>query len=170
MRAPAAAMVIAGAAEPPCRPRSARYAEKGYPNYADPEPDGSRAPRWRNGGGGGQAKKSEARRGRKRGRREASEEAAAAKFQPPILQVEEAAAREHGTKRRMTGATVAGEAFPMIEDGEEEVAVTDGGVDERGVGKSWKLRVKETLRAFSSNYLHFVQVALLVIFVVERGK
>jgi len=157
-RDPAAGMVIAGAAAAPCRPRSARYAEKGYPSYA--EPDRRRAPRWRN-DGGGRAKDPESRRGRKRGRG-VSAEAAAVKVEPAILQVEEAVAQEHGRKRRLTGAaanvTAVGKAFPLIEDAEDEVASTGGGADERGGGKSWRLRVKETLRAFSSNYLHFVQV------------
>ncbi|PUZ66191.1 hypothetical protein GQ55_3G287300 [Panicum hallii var. hallii] len=151
-------MVIAGTAAAPCRPRSARYAEKGYPSYA--ELDGRRVPRWRN-DGGGRAKNPESRRGRKRGRGVSADAVAAVKVEPPILQVEEAVAQEHGMKRRMTGATVSvtavGKAFPLIEDAEEEVASTDGGADERGGGKSWRLRVKETLRAFSSNYLHFVQ-------------
>jgi euchromatic histone-lysine N-methyltransferase len=155
-------MVIAGAAAAPCRPRSARYAEKGYPSYK--ELDGRRAPRWRN-DGGGRAKNLESWRGRKRGRGVSAEAAAAAavKVEPAILQVEEAVAQEHGRKRRMTGAapsvTAVGKAFPLIEDAEEEVASTDGGADKRGgVGKCWRLRVKETLRAFSRNYLHFVQV------------
>ncbi|KAG2619590.1 hypothetical protein PVAP13_3NG122700 [Panicum virgatum] len=154
-------MVIAGAAAAPCRPRSARYAEKGYPSYK--ELDGRRAPRWRN-DGGGRAKNLESWRGRKRGRGVSAEAAAAAavKVEPAILQVEEAVAQEHGRKRRMTGAapsvTAVGKAFPLIEDAEEEVASTDGGSDKRGgVGKCWRLRVKETLRAFSRNYLHFVQ-------------
>jgi len=90
-----------------------------------------------------------------------SAEAAAVKVEPAILQVEEAVAQEHGRKRRLTGAaanvTAVGKAFPLIEDAEDEVAFTGGGADERGGGKSWRLRVKETLRAFSSNYLHFVQ-------------
>ncbi|KAG2627903.1 hypothetical protein PVAP13_3KG265290 [Panicum virgatum] len=150
-------MVIAGAAAAPCRPRSARYAEKGYPSYA--EPDSRRAPRWRN-DGGGRANHPESRRGRKRGHG-VSAEAAAVKVEPAILQVEEAVAQEHGRKRRLTGAaanvTAVGKAFPLIEDAEDEVASTGGGADERGGGKSWRLRVKETLRAFSSNYLHFVQ-------------
>lgn len=34
--------------------------------------------------------------------------------------------------------------------------------DATGTGKSAKLRVKETLRAFNSHYLHFVQVPLCV--------
>ncbi|CAN6347028.1 unnamed protein product [Urochloa humidicola] len=158
-------MVIAGAAAAPCRPRSARYAEKGYPNYADP--DERSAPRWRDDGGGGRrAKKPEVRRGRKRDSGEAAEVAVVGKIQPPILQVEEAAvAQEQGRKRRMTdaaaSATAAGKAFPLIEDGVEEeevvVASTDGGADERGVRKSCRLRVKETLRVFSSTYLHCVQ-------------
>ncbi|CAL5094701.1 unnamed protein product [Urochloa decumbens] len=160
-------MMIAGAAAAPCRPRSARYAEKGYPNYADP--DERSAPRWRNddGGGGRRAKKPEARRGSKRESGEAAEAAVAGKIQPPILEVEEAAvAQEQGRKRRMTDAaaraTAAGKVFPLIEDGvvdeeEDEVASTDGGADESGVRKSCRLRVKETLRVFSSTYLHCVQ-------------
>jgi [histone H3]-lysine9 N-trimethyltransferase EHMT len=57
-------------------------------------------------------------------------------------------------------AMAAGKIFPLIED--EGMTPTDGGGDELGdVGggcKSWRLRVKETLRAFSTYYLHFVQV------------
>jgi euchromatic histone-lysine N-methyltransferase len=42
-------------------------------------------------------------------------------------------------------------------DGGDEADEHGGG---EGGGKSARLRVKETLRAFSSYYLHFVQVAL----------
>ncbi|RLN30434.1 hypothetical protein C2845_PM05G23990 [Panicum miliaceum] len=103
---------------------------------------------------GAAAKNPDSRRGRKRGRRLSAEAVAAAvKVEPPILQVEEAVAQEHDRKRRMIGA-----AAGVTADAEEEVASTDGaGADERGGGKSWRLRVKETLRAFSSYYLHFVQ-------------
>jgi hypothetical protein len=59
-------------------------------------------------------------------------------------------------------AMAAGKIFPLIEDEDEGMTPTDGGGDELGdVGggcKSWRLRVKETLRAFSTYYLHFVQV------------
>ncbi|KAJ1262695.1 hypothetical protein BS78_09G129300 [Paspalum vaginatum] len=158
-------MVVSGDAAAPCRPRSARYADKGYPNYA--EADGRRARLWKNKGGvGGRAKKPEARVVRKRGREPASEgpASAAGKVPPAILQDEEAVAQEQGRKRRVTGAAAAGEVFPVIEhdDQGEEMASTGGGGDELGDaggggGKSWRLRVKETLRAFSSNYLHCVQ-------------
>ncbi|KAF8765778.1 hypothetical protein HU200_008287 [Digitaria exilis] len=147
-------MVVLDAIASPCRPRSARYAEKGYPNYA--ELDARRRPRWRS-DGGGRAKKPKVRSGRKRRRGEDVEAAAVGKVQPSILQAEEAVTQEHGRKRRMTDATAADKVFPLIEDGivdgEEEAASTD----ERGVGDYWRQRVKETLRMFSTNYLHFVQ-------------
>ncbi|XP_066367440.1 histone-lysine N-methyltransferase, H3 lysine-9 specific SUVH4-like isoform X2 [Miscanthus floridulus] len=167
-------MVIPGAGAAgaePCRPRSARYAEKGYPNYA--EDDQCLAPRWRKDGTGGRAKanKPEARRGRKRGLGDAAAEevvVAAGKAPPPILQREEAVAQDQGRKRRMTGAAAsvaaAGKAFPLIADEDDEkveVSATEGGGDERGAAgvcsKNPRLRVMKTLRAFSTNYLHFVQ-------------
>ncbi|CAO2150119.1 unnamed protein product [Urochloa humidicola] len=153
-------MVTAGAAAAaPSRPRSARYAEKGYPNYADP--DGCSAPRWRDDGGGGgrrgrgRAKNPEAQRGRKRESGEAAEAAVVRKIQPPILQVEEEAAvvQEQGRKRRMVDAAASATAAGKVVV-EEEVASTDGGADE---SKSCRLRVKETLRMFSKTYLHCIQ-------------
>ncbi|KAG0517903.1 hypothetical protein BDA96_09G128900 [Sorghum bicolor] len=162
-------MVIPGAGAEPRRPRSARYAEKGYPNYA--EHDQCPAPRWRSGVTGGRANKPEARRGRKRGLGDAAAEdvvVAEGKAPPPILQREEEAAQDQGRKRRMTDAAAsvaaAGKVFPLIADeGDEEVEVsaTEGGGDERGAAgvcsKNPRLRVMKTLRAFSTNYLHFVQ-------------
>lgn len=50
-------------------------------------------------------------------------------------------------------------AVPVSCAGVAPAAVED---DRMGTGKSAKLRVKETLRAFNSHYLHFVQVALCV--------
>nr|CAB3461624.1 unnamed protein product [Digitaria exilis] len=147
-------MVVSDAVASPSRPRSARYAEKGYPNYA--ELDARRGPRWRS-DGGGRAKKPEVRRGRKRRRGEDVEAAAVGKVQPPILQAEEAVTQEHGRKRRMTDATAADKVFPLIEDGIEDGEEEAASTDERGVGKNWRQRVKETLRMFSTNYLHFVQ-------------
>jgi euchromatic histone-lysine N-methyltransferase len=167
-------MVIPGAGAEPRRPRSARYAEKGYPNYA--EHDQCPAPRWRSGVTGGRANKPEARRGRKRGLGDAAAEdvvVAEGKAPPPILQREEEAAQDQGRKRRMTDAAAsvaaAGKVFPLIADeGDEEVEVsaTEGGGDERGAAgvcsKNPRLRVMKTLRAFSTNYLHFVQVSSLL--------
>nr|CAB3465389.1 unnamed protein product [Digitaria exilis] len=131
-------MVVLDAIASPCRPRSARYAEKGYPNYA--ELDARRRPRWRS-DGGGRAKKPKVRSGRKRRRGEDVEAAAVGKVQPSILQAEEAVTQEHGRKRRMTDATAADKVFPLIEDGivdgEEEAASTD----ERGVGDYWRQRM-----------------------------
>ncbi|CAN6373503.1 unnamed protein product [Urochloa humidicola] len=154
-------MVTAGAATAPSRPRSARYAEKGYPNYADP--DRRSAPRWRDddGGGGrrGRAKKPEARRGRKRESGEVAEAAlVVGKIQPPILQVEDEA-EDQGRKQRrvMDAAASATAAGSVIEDGvveESEVASADEGADE---SKSCRLRVKETLRMFSKTFLHCIQ-------------
>uniref|UniRef100_A0A8R7P6Z8 YDG domain-containing protein n=1 Tax=Triticum urartu TaxID=4572 RepID=A0A8R7P6Z8_TRIUA len=84
----------------------------------------------------------------------------------PLLQgmeVESDAVALDGRKRRrtvtapMAMAMTACEVLALPKDN-EEVAPVDGGADEHGGGgKSWRLRVKETLRAFSSNYLHFVQ-------------
>lgn len=169
-------MVITGAGPAePCRPRSARYAEKGYPNYAEVDQCG--APRWRSDVSGGRANKQEARRGRKRGLGDAAEEVAAAaagKAPPPILQREEAVAQDQGTKRRVTGAAAsvaaAGKVFPRIADddadNEVKMSATEGRGDEPGAagvcGKNPRLRVMETLRAFSTSYLHFVQVYSLL--------
>lgn len=175
-------MVIPGAGAEPCRPRSARYAEKGYPNYA--EHDQGLAPRWRKDGTGGRSDKPEARRGRKRGLGDAAAEevvVAAGKAPPPILQREEAVAQDQGRKRRMTGAAAgvaaAGKAFPLIADNDEEeveVSATEGGGDERGAAgvcsENPRLRVMKTLRAFSTNYLHFVQVSLLTLISPLKGK
>ncbi|KAL6610041.1 hypothetical protein ACP70R_040010 [Stipagrostis hirtigluma subsp. patula] len=160
-------MTVAGAAATPYRPRSARYAEKGYPNYAEETDERRGEPR--RGYGGGQVKKPAARRGRKRGRGAAAE--AAGKALPLILQGEDAeeAEAQEGTKRLRTGdaaaevGAAAGKVFPSIEEQKVEVVPMDGGADDErgdvggGSGKSWRLRVKETLRAFSRNYLHFVQ-------------
>ncbi|KAL6615984.1 hypothetical protein ACP70R_038254 [Stipagrostis hirtigluma subsp. patula] len=94
---PAAPMTVAGAAVAPCRPRSARYAEKGYPNYAEETDERRGEPR--RGDGGVQVKKPAARRGRKRGRGAAAE--VAGKALPVILQGEEAeeAEAQEGRKR-----------------------------------------------------------------------
>ena len=48
-------------------------------------------------------------------------------------------------------------AVPISCAGAAPAAAEDDGM---GTGKSAKLRVKETLRAFTSHYLHFVQVVL----------
>jgi euchromatic histone-lysine N-methyltransferase len=106
---------------------------------------------------------------------------AAGKAPSPILQREEAVAQDQGRKRRMTGAAAgvaaAGKEFLLIADDDEEVEVsaTEGGGDERGAAgvcsKNPRLRVMKTLRAFSTNYLHFVQVSLLtMIFTIERQR
>ena len=81
----------------------------------------------------------------------------------------------------MTGAAAsvaaAGKAFPLIADEDDEkveVSATEGGGDERGAAgvcsKNPRLRVMKTLRAFSTNYLHFVQVSLLTLILPLKGK
>jgi hypothetical protein len=70
VRDPAAVMKLAGSADALCRPWSARYAVKGYPNYA--EGDECCTPPRKNRGGGGRAKSPSARCGRKRGARYSS--------------------------------------------------------------------------------------------------
>ncbi|GJM88459.1 hypothetical protein PR202_ga04522 [Eleusine coracana subsp. coracana] len=154
-------MKVSGAADTPCRPRSARYAVKGYPNYA--EHDDCGAPPRRNGGGGGRAKALSEKRGRKRGIGTSFE--ASGKFLAPILQGEEMLALEEGRKRRVTDTatteTAASKIFPFTGEEDEGVAPTNVEGDELGeVGdgcKSWRLRVMETRRTFSANYLHFEQ-------------
>ncbi|KAK3138901.1 hypothetical protein QOZ80_5AG0374900 [Eleusine coracana subsp. coracana] len=155
-------MKVSGAADTPCRPRSARYAVKGYPNYA--EHDDCGAPPRRNGGGGGRAKALSEKRGRKRGIGTSFE--ASGKFLAPILQGEEMLALEEGRKRRVTDTatteTAASKIFPFTGEEDEGVAPTNVEGDELGeVGdgcKSWRLRVMETRRTFSANYLHFEQM------------
>ena len=71
------------------------------------------------------------------------------------------------------GAKSSVRKYSKVEAGERKpmpviaaVPVSCAGVaaedDATGTGKSAKLRVKETLRAFNSHYLHFVQVPLCV--------
>uniref|UniRef100_A0ACD5TH21 Uncharacterized protein n=1 Tax=Avena sativa TaxID=4498 RepID=A0ACD5TH21_AVESA len=162
----------------PCRPRSARYAVKGYPDYAEPDvratsavpcsarsapctdkgqPDDAESDRRRvheRAEGGVSVNKPVLyyQRRKRRDAAKATEEAAAAMVSP-FLQGQEVMAQD----RRKRRSTV---VLPMSTDNTEVVPV-DGGDDEHGGGeggnKSWRLRVKETLRAFSSHYLHFVQ-------------
>jgi [histone H3]-lysine9 N-trimethyltransferase EHMT len=115
--------------------RSARYLNRPTrPNYADQEPP-------KNPGGRG------------RGKRKRDEE-------KPEL------AAQQGTKTpgRNDSNVEAGERKPMPVTA--AVPACCAGVaaedDATPTGKSAKLRVKETLRAFNSHYLHFVQVPLCV--------
>ncbi|VAH06955.1 unnamed protein product [Triticum turgidum subsp. durum] len=173
----------------PCRPRSARYAEKGYPDYAEPDDFTDPAPRrprsaphtekgcpddagsvgrlgHKRDEGGVPVKKPVLHYVRRKQREAAKAAETAVDMLVPLLQgmeVESDAVALDGRKRRrtvtapMATAMTACEVLALPKDN-EEVAPVDGGADEHGGGgKSWRLRVKETLRAFSSNYLHFVQ-------------
>jgi euchromatic histone-lysine N-methyltransferase len=139
---------------------------KGYPDYAEPDvgaisaapcaekegqPDDAESGARRGHEGGVPVEKPVLYYERRRRRAAASATETAVTTFSPFLQGGEAVARD-GRKRRTTVAV------PMATD-KEEVVPVDGGADEGG-GKSARLRVKETLRAFSSYYLHFVQVAL----------
>uniref|UniRef100_A0ACD5U3H3 Uncharacterized protein n=1 Tax=Avena sativa TaxID=4498 RepID=A0ACD5U3H3_AVESA len=161
----------------PCRPRSAQYAVKGYPDYPEPdvratsavpcsawsapctdkgqpddaESDRRRGHEWAEGGVPVNKPVLYYQRRKRRDAAKATEAAVA--MVSPFLQGEEVMAQDRRKSRRTVGV-------PMSTDNTEVVPV-DGGDDEHGGGeggnKSWRLRVKETLRAFSSHYLHFVQ-------------
>uniref|UniRef100_A0ACD5TAH0 Uncharacterized protein n=1 Tax=Avena sativa TaxID=4498 RepID=A0ACD5TAH0_AVESA len=161
----------------PCRPRSARYAVKGYPDYAEPDvraisavpcsarsapctdkgqPDDAKSdrPRGHEWGDGGVPVNKPVLYYERRTRRDAAKAPeAAVPMVSPFLQGEEVMAQDRRKRRTTVGV-------PVATDNTEVVPV-DGGDDEHGGGeggnKSWGLRVKETLRAFSSYYLHFVQ-------------
>ncbi|KAK1696910.1 hypothetical protein QYE76_013607 [Lolium multiflorum] len=159
----------------PGRPRSARYAVKGYPDYAEPDvraisapprsprsapcaekgqPDDAESGARRGHEGGVPVKKPVLYYERRRRRAAASATETAVTTASPFLQGGGEAVAQDGRKRRTTVAV------PVATD-KEEVVPVDGGADEHGGGegggKSARLRVKETLRAFSSYYLHFVQ-------------
>ena len=93
-------------------------------------------------------------RGRGRGKRKRDEE-------KPELVAAQQGAKSPGRK---VSTVEVGERKPMPVIA--AVPVSCAGVaaedDATGTGKSAKLRVKETLRAFNSHYLHFVQVPLCV--------
>ncbi|KAM0838071.1 hypothetical protein ACQ4PT_061211 [Festuca glaucescens] len=167
----------------PGRPRSARYAVKGYPDYAEPDvgaisaapcrapcaekgqPDDAESGTRRGHEGGVPVKKPVLYYERRRRRAAASATETAVTTVSPFLQGGEAVAQ--GGRKRRTTVDV-----PVATD-KMEVVPVDGGADEHGGGegggKSARLRVKETLRAFSSYYLHFVQVALFPLFSSRRA-
>jgi euchromatic histone-lysine N-methyltransferase len=135
--APLAALVLRRSARCLNRPTK--------PSYAEREP-----PKQPGGRGRGKRKRDE----------EKQEQAAAAEEE----EEEEEGAKSPGRKAE------AGEGKPMPPV-VAAVPVSCAGVapaaaaedDGTGTGKSAKLRVKETLRAFNSHYLHFVQVASLCV-------
>jgi [histone H3]-lysine9 N-trimethyltransferase EHMT len=100
-------------------------------------------------------------RGRGGGKRKKDEEKQGLLPPPPALDGKRpyrkpAAAVETGEGKSMPVI----EAAPISFAGVAEAAAGD---DVMECGKSAKLRVKETLRAFNSHYLHFVQVAYLCV-------
>ncbi|KAM0874079.1 hypothetical protein ACQ4PT_037651 [Festuca glaucescens] len=171
----------ASAPSAPGRPRSVQYAVKGYPDYAEPDvgaisaapcsprsapcaekgqPDDAESGtrRGHEGGKGGvPVKKPVLYYERRKRRAAANATETAVTMVSPFLQGGEAVAQDGRKLWRKRCTTV---AVPMATD-KKEVVPVDGGADEHGGGegggKSARLRVKETLRAFSSYYLHFVQ-------------
>jgi euchromatic histone-lysine N-methyltransferase len=138
----------------PCSPRSAPCAEEGQPD--DAESDRRRGREW--GEGGLPVKKPVLYYERRKRRAAAKATEAADAMGSPFLQREEAVAQDGRKRRTMVPAPMATDSKEMVPmDGVDEADEHGGG---EGGGKSARLRVKETLRAFSSYYLHFVQVAL----------